>query len=109
MDLNDIVGKAKAFFYALRHKQTEKVLAILAAAFFAAGPFLHQALASYPQVAYLAYGLGGAATVWLVFRIWKLATPPPDPPSGPVSNAIKGLFPFTIDDGKLFAQLGRQM
>jgi internalin A len=109
LDLNDIVGKAKVFFYALRHKQTEKVLAILAAAFFAAGPFLRQELTNYPQVAYLAYGFGGAFALWLVFRVWKLATPPPEPPAGPTPSAIKGLFPFTIDDGKLFAQLGRHM
>lgn len=109
MDLNDIVGKAKVFFFALRHKQTEKVLAILAAASLTAGPFLRQEFASYPQAAYLAYGIGGAFALWLVFRAWRLATPPPEPPAGPVPSAIKGLFPFTIDDGRLFAQLGRHM
>jgi len=108
LDLNDIVAKAKAFFYALRHKQTEKVLAALTAAFFAAGPFLKE-LKDYPQAPYLAYGLGGVSSLWLIFRVWKLATPPPEPPAGPVPSAIKGLFPFTIDDGKLFGRLGRQM
>ena len=105
MDLNDIVGKAKAFFYALRHKQTEKVLAALATAFFAAGPFLKD----YRYASYLAYGLGGATALWLILRVRKLATPPPEPPSGPVPSAIKGLFPFTVDDGKLFGKLGRHL
>jgi hypothetical protein len=112
LDQNDFIVKIKAFFYAFRHGQTEKVLATLAVMFFGGASYLRLEWKELPRatyLAYLAYALGAACMIWLVLRIWKLATPPPEPPAGPVPSAIKGLFPFTITDGKLFAQLGRQM
>jgi hypothetical protein len=110
LDQNDFIAKAKALFYALRHGQTEKVLAFFVFALpTAAAFFRQQEWTGFHQAANLAFALSAVSVLWLVVRIWKRATPPPEPPAGPVPSAIKGLFPFTAADGKLFAQLGRQM
>jgi hypothetical protein len=109
LDLNDFIAKAKTFFYALRHRQTEQVLATLVLAFFGGGAWLQQQLKQFPQASYLAYGLGTVSLIGLIYQMWKLATPPPEPPASPMPSAIKGLLPFTVADGKLFAHLGRNM
>ena len=112
MDQNDFIANVKAISYAFRHGQTEKVLAALVPLFFAAAAYLRHEWKEFPLSGYLAYALYtlcAASALWLIYRVSKLATPPPQPPSGPVPSAIKGLLPFTVADGKLFAQLGRQL
>jgi hypothetical protein len=109
LDQNDLIAKLRAFFYALRHGQLEWILATLALGLPAATAYLPQEWKQFHQAAHLAYGLSAASAIWLIYRLWKLATPPPEPAAGPVPSAIKGLLPFTVADGKLFAQLGRRM
>jgi hypothetical protein len=50
---------------------------------------------------------GALFALLLAYRIWKQAVVIVEPPPPPPSAAIKGLLPFTEDDGKLFARLGR--
>jgi hypothetical protein len=109
LDQNDLINKLRVFFYALRQGQKEKVLATLVVALYVAAAYLRQEWKEFPQAAYLAYVLCVAFALWLIYRVWKQATPPPPPAAGPVPSAIKGLLPFTAADGLLFAQLGRHI
>jgi hypothetical protein len=109
LDQDDLIAKGKAFLYALRHGETEKILATLVLGFFGAAAYLRLEWKEFLPAAYLAYALCAASALWLIYRVWKLATPPPEPPAGPVPSAIKGLLPFTVADGKLFTKLGRRM
>jgi len=109
MDHNGLITRVQTIVYLLRRGQWEKVLAILTVALFGAPAILRQVWQEVPQAAYLLlYALGAASALWLVYRVWKTAAPPPPPPDVLVSSAIKGLLPFTVADGKLFARLGRR-
>ena len=61
----------------------------------------------WKHLAYASYGLCAILALWLFTRVWKKAPVPPASKK-PVANAVKGLFPFTTEDGQLFAQLGRE-
>jgi hypothetical protein len=47
--------------------------------------------------------------LWLVYRTWQLAAPPPTEKDGqkPIPSVIKGLYPFSFADGAIFERLGR--
>lgn len=109
MNPGDLVTRINSFLYALRRGQMEKVLALLAIGLFSASAFVpKEATQRLPYLNLIAYGLSAACGIWLVVRLWKQAVPPPEEPEAPASDAIKGLLPFTINDGKLFAQMGRK-
>jgi conflict system STAND superfamily ATPase len=109
LDSNDLIAKLQSIIRALRRGQTEKVLAIAVLGLYGVALSLPQALkAQIPQAPYVAYGLSGALAAWLIFRLWKVAVPPPALPDVAVSSAVKGLLPFTVADGRLFARLGRR-
>ncbi len=109
LDQSDLIAKLRAFFYALRHGQMEWVLATLTLGLPVAAAYLRQELNHFHWAGDLAYALSAASGLWLIYRVWKRAAPPPDLPAGPLSSAIKGLSPFTAADGRLFAQLGRHI
>jgi internalin A len=111
LDNNDFIANLRTFLYALRHGQTEKVLATLVLGLFGLATYLRQEWnKELPQAAYLAFALCACSALLLIWRIWKRAMPQqPQLPAGPVPSAIKGLLAFTVADGKLFAQLGRHM
>jgi Leucine-rich repeat (LRR) protein len=46
---------------------------------------------------------------WLVWRLWKVAAPPPESTRNTTPSAIKGLLPWGVADGELFARLGRDV
>jgi hypothetical protein len=60
------------------------------------------------DLAYVAYGLAAVCLLWLVRRLWNVAAAPPESTADAAPSAIKGLLPWGIADGKLFASLGRE-
>jgi hypothetical protein len=112
LERDELVSKIQSFTFALRRKKWNQLLAGLALLLFSSGVYLNEAwkqflIATY--IAYAAYACSAVCFVWLLFRIWKEATPPPKPPERFVPSAIKGLLPFTFKDGTLFARLGRDI
>lgn len=92
----------------MRRGQTNKTLALFSLACLAAGEYLRQQWHMYPWTFKVAYAVGAVCLVWLAYRLWKLAAPPPEIPDKPVPTAIKGLLPWVVGDGRLFGRLGRR-
>ena len=61
-----------------------------------------------PKSAIAAFGLGGLAFAWVVWRFWRRLGPPPSEPITVQAPAIKGPLSFGPQDGDLFLRLGRQ-
>jgi hypothetical protein len=106
----ELISKIQSFIYALRRGRQEQVLAAVVVVLVGLAVWLRTEWKEMPPAvyaAYAAYGLCGVCTLLLVLRLWRQAAPPPLPPAGPISAAVKGLFPFTVADGALYARLGR--
>jgi hypothetical protein len=108
----DLISRIQSFIFVLRRGQTEQILAAAVVALFGLAAYISKEVSEFPQSARIVLGLlavGAILAIVLFLRIWRQAVPPPPPPDTPVSNAIKGLLPFTVADGSLFARLGRSM
>lgn len=110
-DHKALIERLQAVVYVVRRRQINQLLATLTVVSFGVGEYLrrewkelHWALLA----AYVAYGTAAACLIWLAWRLWKVAAPPPEVSDRPVSSAIKGLLPWGIADGELFARLGRR-
>jgi hypothetical protein len=107
----DLILKIQSFLYVLRRGRREQILAALVIGSLGLAAWLRTETKDIPfaaHSAYLVYGLSVLFAALLVLRLWRQAVPPPVPPAGPIPAAVKGLFPFTIADGVLFARLGRR-
>ncbi len=58
---------------------------------------------------WVAYALGVFFGILLAYRVLRQAVVIKDEEPPPPPTAIKGLLPFTVDDGNLFARLGRSI
>ena len=111
MSSEDLILKIQSFLYVLRRGRREQSLAALVIGSLGVAVWLRTEWKDIPfaaHSAYVAYGLSIFFAALLVLRLWRQAVPPPTPPAGPIPAAVKGLFPFTIADGALFARLGRR-
>jgi AAA ATPase domain len=95
-----------------RRGQREVTLATAALGLFAAGTYLltgpNLGLVPPSVFSYVAtgcYGLGAVLLVWLGYRLWRQAVPPPLEAR---PSAVKGPMAFGPEDGLLFQRLGRE-
>lgn len=120
MEIKDLPSVFRLVIYQLRSGRREKAYGTLMVLFFGAGVALGHLpqgglkisildigkIANYTQS--LAYILGSAFLVLVIYRVWKESIAPNGEGALPPSSAaIKGLLPFTETDGELFARLGR--
>ena len=111
MDYDTLIRRLQSLIYAVRRRHTNQALIIVIPALVGAGAYLRLELKELPwalDVAHAAFGLASVCFLWLVWRLWKVAPSPPKPPEKPTPSAIKGLLPWGVADGELFAGLGRQ-
>jgi hypothetical protein len=121
MPIADLAATLRLIKYQFRTGRLEQAFTTLMLLSFGAGAALGGTKESWPNFLGLnlslfarygssvAYALGALFALLLAYRIWKQAIVVEEPPPPPPSAAIKGLLPFTEDDGKLFARLGRSI
>lgn len=108
--------KISELVYAFRRRKTNYVLSLLIAFLWGTFAYLNKYNDfpyegfRYHKQAKVAVLLAAVALfIWLIYRVWKLAAPPPVEKDGhkPAPSAIKGLYPFSFADGEIFQRLGR--
>ncbi len=111
MEYKALIKRLQLLIYLIRRGQINQALAFFVLAFFAAGEYFRREwkeVQSVLHVASAAYALGVVCFVWLLWRVWKRAVPPPETEAKAAPSAIKGLLPWGVADGDLFARLGRR-
>jgi Leucine-rich repeat (LRR) protein len=112
---NALVLKTRQIIQALKRGPTEVALFAFAIACFSAAtvglgfePVKNLLQQRVEAARYVLLAVGAILFVWAVVRIWRQAIPPELPPPEARPAAIKGLMPFTREDGALFRKLGRE-
>jgi hypothetical protein len=110
----ELVAQLRQVIWMMRRGQREVTLATAALGLFAAGTYLltgpNLGLVPPGVLSYVAtgcYGMGAVLLVWVAYRLWRQAVPPPLPPPEARPSAIKGPMAFGPEDGLLFQRLGR--
>lgn len=103
-----LITRLRWLSYSLRRGRPEQALAFLTLSLLSLTIWLHQEWKDMLAVSYVSAALAIICLGWLVFRINKQAAPPPLSGETNLANAVKGLVPFSLPDGELFARLGRR-
>jgi hypothetical protein len=108
LDEETLVRRLQAIIYAVKRRQTDRALALCFGALVSVGTYLYVEWKELRWASCAAYILAIVCLLWLAWRLWKVAAPPSEPAEKPAPSAIKGLLPWGITDGELFASLGRR-
>ena len=121
MAITDLAATLRLIKYQFRTGRLEQAFATLMVLSLGAGATLGGTKDSWPKLAglnlslfaqygsFVAYALGALFALLLAYRICGEVVVVAEPETTPPSAAIKGLLPFTEDDGKLFGRLGRSI
>jgi hypothetical protein len=110
-DVKKILEFIQDIAQAIRSGPTERVLASITALCLSTVTWLahEKGFPGYPQTIWGMALIGGVSFVWLGVKSIRQALPPAPPTEEVVPSVVRGLSPFTLEDGELFWKLGRNL